>query len=204
MAVMRKLAQTRPVFHSEADFQHALAWELHAAVPGAQVRLEYRVPGVERVYVDIWLQTADGPTAIELKYMTRRLSVAIAGESFDLSQHSAHPPRRYDVVKDVARLERVVTATPRAGATAILLTNDEAYWTPPRPGQQIDAAFRVHEGRLLQGTLAWTAAAGAGTIVGRTEPLALRGTYRAHWEDYSEVAREAGRFRYLRLNVPSE
>ena len=31
--VLSTLAVQRPVFHSEADFQHALAWEIHSCVP---------------------------------------------------------------------------------------------------------------------------------------------------------------------------
>ena len=49
------LSSSRPVFHSEADFQHALAWELHHAHPDVSVRLEYKPVASERVYIDIRL-----------------------------------------------------------------------------------------------------------------------------------------------------
>ena len=42
------LAQSRKVFHSEADFQHALAWHIHEAMPKSQIRLEVDVMQVER------------------------------------------------------------------------------------------------------------------------------------------------------------
>jgi len=38
-ACLTDLAQQRPLFQSEADFQHALAWQLHAMEPAARVRL---------------------------------------------------------------------------------------------------------------------------------------------------------------------
>lgn len=41
-AVMGDLAGLRPVFHSEADFQLALAWQVQHADPHATVRLETR------------------------------------------------------------------------------------------------------------------------------------------------------------------
>ena len=41
--LMACLADTRKVFHSEADFQHALAWQIHRAMPEGQVRLEVDV-----------------------------------------------------------------------------------------------------------------------------------------------------------------
>ncbi len=39
-ALLATLAGSRKVFHSEADFQHALAWQIHEAMPDSQVRLE--------------------------------------------------------------------------------------------------------------------------------------------------------------------
>jgi len=40
--LIRRLSQTRPIVHSEADFQHALAWQMHVENPNAVVRLETR------------------------------------------------------------------------------------------------------------------------------------------------------------------
>jgi hypothetical protein len=37
------LSQQRPIFHSEADFQHALAWRFHQTDETARIRLEYRL-----------------------------------------------------------------------------------------------------------------------------------------------------------------
>jgi hypothetical protein len=39
---MNRLALRRPVFHSEADFQHGLAWQIQLDHPDARVRLETR------------------------------------------------------------------------------------------------------------------------------------------------------------------
>jgi hypothetical protein len=41
-AALGALAGERPVFHSERDLQHALAWQLQVSYPDAQVRLETR------------------------------------------------------------------------------------------------------------------------------------------------------------------
>ncbi|GIQ70102.1 hypothetical protein DUZ99_18335 [Xylanibacillus composti] len=40
--ILAELAKERPVFSSEADFQHALAWHIHTYDPHAKIRLEYR------------------------------------------------------------------------------------------------------------------------------------------------------------------
>ena len=73
-ALMRKLAIERPLFHSEADFQHALAWRSREEHPNSGVRLEYKPPtnaGEERMQLDIWLVRLG--VAIELKYKTGKL-----------------------------------------------------------------------------------------------------------------------------------
>ena len=41
-SLMDAPARDRPVFHSEADFQHALAWCIHEAIPDGGCRLEFK------------------------------------------------------------------------------------------------------------------------------------------------------------------
>jgi hypothetical protein len=78
------LAARRPVFHSESDFQHALAWQIQLASPQAQIRLETRPR--RGVHLDL-LVVLDGiRTAIELKYLLAGLRSSISGELFDLER----------------------------------------------------------------------------------------------------------------------
>ena len=53
--VMSELAGTRPVFHSEADFQHALACCIHSSLTDGDARLEYKPDPIKPVYLDLWL-----------------------------------------------------------------------------------------------------------------------------------------------------
>ena len=197
--VMTALSVKRPVFHSEADFQHALAWQLHATLPDADVRLECQpVPGI---HLD-WLRTARGSRAIELKYVTKLLSVDLQGERFRLANYGAQPPRRYDVIKDITRLETVVEQIPNTAGHAVLLTNESLYWTAPRGENSIGTAFQLHEGQLLRGALQWGKHAAPGTMGKKTAPLILNGEYHLHWRDFSSVNGSGpGRFRYLLIDV---
>lgn len=52
-SLLLSLAVEKPIFHSEADFQHALAWRIHTVMPDAKVRLEYRSRLKETVYLDV-------------------------------------------------------------------------------------------------------------------------------------------------------
>ena len=199
-ATMADLARSRPIFNSEADFQLALAWEIQRAHPRARLRLEYRPAYLDRRgYLDLWVASDGWAAAIELKYFTRALDLAVDGERFELLNHGAQDISRYDFIRDVERVESVARAQPGVKGYALALTNDSSYWRVPtvtRP--TIDAAFRIHEGSILSGRLAWSDAAGAGTIRGRNNPHVLHGVYPLHWADYSRVADgPAGTFRYL-------
>ena len=202
--LLTKLARKRPLFHSEADFQHALAWEIRERYPDARLRLEYRPALADtRIYVDIWVAFGDGTIAtFELKYKTRRLDLQLDGETYGLLDQGAQDIGRYDLLKDVLRLERLASTFPAVSGVAILLTNDSTYWMAPRTNDTVDAAFRLHEGRTFAGRLAWGPGASAGTMRAREVPINLATAYDAGWRDYSSV--DTGRndlFRYLLVNV---
>lgn len=78
--LMKELAHDRPVFHSEADFQHALGWQIHRSNPQQTVRLEYRPRPESAMYVDLWL--ASEGVVVELKYRTRKLQCRVRDEQF--------------------------------------------------------------------------------------------------------------------------
>lgn len=200
--MMAGVSRARPIFHSEVDFQHALAWHFHQAKPNCGVRLEYRPFSNENSYLDLWLSGMG--IALELKYATSRLDHDEGDEAFSLRNQSARAVRRYDIVRDIERLEKVSGLQHVRGGYAILLTNDPAYWTPPtRSLETIDAAFRVHEGRTIGGRLAWSKRAGAGTTKKRQSAIEISGPYDLRWRDYSTVGDGKNqRFRYLAVRVP--
>lgn len=201
--VLSALAQARPVFHSEADFQHALAWQVQVTCPKLHVRLETRPqPGV---HLDVLVvDPADGfRLAVELKYLTDHWSGDIDGETFNLMRQSASDVRGYDSIKDIGRVERLVATGYADAGAVIILTNDPIYWTVPTHGRVTNAdAFRLHEGVVLSGSRVWGPNTGAGTMAGgRTLPIELAGAYPVHWVDYSRVPGKRGLFRRLALPI---
>jgi len=197
--IIENLSSTRPIFHSEADFQHALAWKIHEQVKDCAIRLEYKPPHlIRRYYVDIWCFREGLVTAIELKYKSRRLHVNVRGEIFDLLNQSAQDIGRYDFLKDIQRLEEVGLNKSNYEGYGIFLTNDSAYWGFPRDDQTVDAEFRIHEGRTLSGKLNWKLSASEGTMRHRKETIHIKNVYSLKWRDYSEPnAGTYGQFRYL-------
>ena len=200
--LMAQLSKKRKVFHSEADFQHAFAWQIHEDVPECEIRLEFNpVPDKgRRMYLDIWIQIEK--VAIELKYYTRRLDTTLSSERFLLLNQGAQDIRRYDYLKDIQRLESEVTEKRTRQGFAVLLTNDPSYWKPPQPRETVDADFRIHEGRKIEGELAWSPSASEGTTRGRETPIRLKASYYMHYQDYANLSGEKyGEFRYLAVPV---
>ena len=206
VAALAALAGPRPVYHSEADFQHALAWTIHERHPAIEVRLERPVQlGARRGHVDLLLHCGGREAVIELKYWTRRTEpelLSVKGEDFLLATQGRQPLARYDFWKDIERTERLITDGQASGGHLIALANWPGYWSTGRPRGAIDEAFRIQDGREVHGTLAWSSQAGAGTIRGRETPIALRGRYVTRWDRYSlQVGVPGGEFRYLLLDI---
>jgi len=196
------LSRRRPLFHSEADFQHELAWQLRAAEHASAIRLERPFHTAAAVInVDLLVTAEEEAVAIELKYWKKGLEREIDGERFLLKNRGAHDLARYDFWKDVTRLERLRDEGHLNRGYVVALTNDPAYWQSSSTGRvTVDAAFRIHHGRRVGGALAWSDEAGPGTTRGRASVLELRGSYVTKWKTYSTPA-PGVEFRFLLLEV---
>ena len=142
------------MFHSEADFQHALAWQIHEAAPESQVRLEVSVIPVEaqRMFLDIWLPVEG--IAIELKYKTRGLELEQDDESFALRNQSAQDQGRHDfLLKEGTIPER--KALIRNFVEGIEVVGDEATltYTVPMPSDGVTSESASVHHCLQSGTV---------------------------------------------------
>ena len=153
--ILKQLTEQRPIFHSEADFQHALAWEIHNRLSHAKIRLEFPVFHQNRQrYLDLLVRTKSLElVAIELKYKTRALSIHNNDEDFQLKNQSAQDIGRYDFLKDVQRLEQFLAQSNSGTGYAIFLTNDSLYWKTAQNPETVDREFRLHHGRMIEGDL---------------------------------------------------
>jgi hypothetical protein len=200
---LQRLAAQRPIFHSEADFQHALAWSVHQSDPNAVIRLEVPFRNDDySEYLDLHIISGNQSFAVELKYKTRQVVHRHADEEFSLKQQGAQDIGRYDFLADVGRLERFVAAKRATSGCAILVTNDSSYWSASARLGTVDEKFRLSEGRIIHGLLAWHEHASAGTMRGRERPIALTGRYVAAWKPYSTpCAAPGGEFRFLAWHI---
>ena len=201
-SILKGLAARRPVFHSEADFQFAFAWEANHRHPDLEVRLETHPQPAVRLDLELIDPTSGYGLAVELKYMTRLWSGSVGREKYALKNHGATDLRAYDVVKDVERVERFVADRPNWTGLVIVLTNEPGYWRRASHGRSTNAdAFRIYEGSILAGARRWGPNTG-GSARGREAVLHVRGNYTLSWSDYSRLdPTAAGTFRSLVIEV---
>ena len=155
--VMQALAKERPVFHSEADFQHALAWKIQQIYPKFGIRLEQRFQLLNGnyAYIDLILrdEIQNKKIFIELKYKTSAIKVHINSEYFELRSHTAYTDNRRHFNKDIQRLEDLLSTNKNSEAYAVFLTNDALY----NQGNSINCLHNYRESNplSLNQKLAW-------------------------------------------------
>jgi len=196
-SIIDGLRRKRPLFHSEADFQFAFAWEIQRLYTYANIRLEYPPVYEPNKYIDILVRIDSHCYPIELKYKTKKLSVMSDGEPYHLKNHEAQDLGAYDFVKDICRVELFADKLEgfMKGYT-IWLTNDPYYWNVPINPNAGYAPFSVHNGAIKTGTMGWGGNPGTGTIRGREKELFLHGEYKIEWENYSDLDIRQGVFKY--------
>ncbi|MBF0552410.1 MAG: hypothetical protein HQK60_18005 [Deltaproteobacteria bacterium] len=127
--ILNSLRIKRCIFHSEADFQHTLAWEIHLLLPDASIRLEFPFKiNNENKHIDIWVVNHDEILAVELKYKTQKLSTQVRNEQYELKNQRGHTNLTKYFKEDIQRLEHISTNQMKFIGYAVLLTNDSTYW----------------------------------------------------------------------------
>lgn len=197
---LMNLAERRPIFHSEADFQHELAWEIRLSLPQALIRLERPIGENQRGAIDIVISIGTHKYAIEIKYFVRKFDHFFNGEQFNLKQQGAADVRRYDFCKDIQRMESF-RREPDCSASVLVITNEPGFWSGSKRNSTCDAAFQITDGRVLSGTLEWAAHTSAGSRKNRESAIHLQGSYPLFWQDYKDLKCPNGKFRYLQVDV---
>lgn len=204
--IMKNLAEDRPIFHLEKDFQLALSMQIQTK-QGVQVRPEhpFRDEEKKRKYLDIWIRNKK--VAIELKYKTQRLIIRHKNEDFSLRNQSAQDEGRYDFLKDVERLEKIIDDGQAREGFAVLLTNDPLYWTS-QGRDTTSFNFRLEKGRKIRKDekMKWKfPRAIPKSMKKRRKSIILRSSYELEWRPYYSFRKvENGRFKYLAVKVTGQ
>ncbi len=207
--LMQELSESRPIFHSEADFQLALFRLINEKRSDCQIRMEEPFQFGERKnrLLDIWLP--EEGVAIELKFFTTKICLRWGHEPFSLKEQASADLARKSFLWDVQRIERLTKTQQRLGheeqpvkaGFAVFLTNAPTLWDPKRRRKNTnDTHYRLHEGREVTGKLEWLK---RGQPNKNEKPVCLYGYYKMGWQGYSNLVpgKYGGEFRYLAFPI---
>jgi hypothetical protein len=206
--IIQELSTTRPVFHSEADFQLELGALL--AQKGHSVRMEksyHQIGLYAKIELDIEL---DNSIAIELKYKTQLFSTTIEDENFELKLHGAANLGRFDALDDARRVSLLTQApsTKIKKGFTVFLTNDIYYWQYDGAGSMSEQ-FSLLEGRKLKAgsSLNWVGNSFNPNSLSKKRmspyaPLSIDFNETIEWHDYTHFDKKKnGYFRFFVLDV---
>jgi len=196
------LADQRPVFHSEADFQFAFAWKIREQNPEYSVRLAVPLGKTENAHIDVLIKAKE-KVGVEVKYHKSGLTTTVNSESFVFTGTAPRDVARYGFLKDIERLEKFVPDFCASGF-ALMLTNDARLWADPGIARRIDREFDLSEQHILTGKLNWAEQASPGSRLGGDKGIQLKGRYTCNWQEFSRVDGKNGQFRYLLIEVPTQ
>jgi len=209
-SVLKTLALRRPVFHSEADFQHELALEL--SNHDYQLRLE--VPKsvlINRTQVKVEIDiiaTKNGQrTALELKYVKSATKIRVDEEIFDLKNTWGTNLSRFDCLSDARRIDSIILAGHANNGYAIFLTNtSEAWENDTSTGSNLAKNFSIHKGRRLERELDYNwypEKPSQGSVSAKRlppySPIRFQRDRIIVWHDYSKFDSTSQVFKYCLL-----
>jgi len=199
--IVKCLSKKRNIFHSEADFQFALAWEIKeicGSTVDLRLELPFRQSGERVKYIDIVVVHSGQLIPIELKYATE---ICVFDE-YQLTKQGAKDIKLYDFCKDIERVEHYINNHDNCKeGYCIFLTNDFTY-SRDSGRQSGSMEFHIFEGAVKTGVLDWGDGIGTGTMKGREIPIMLSNSYTMRWQPYSQVpSKSYGKFIYNIVEV---
>lgn len=185
---MEELSKERRLFHSEANFQHALAYLIHQKCSYSQIRLEKEI---SEFYVDIIIH--DKITiGIELKYKTKKFNYSELGEEFNLKSVNAHNFGCLDCRKYIYRLETLRNSN--------FLTNDTNYFNKKNNSKQpIYENIKIYDNNKINKKVDWVGSSASKNLISKQNIPDLNNEYKCNWEKYSKC--DDKEFKYSLLEV---
>lgn len=181
---------------------------LKIAQDNSDIQIRFEKPFKDQ-YVDIVIFNHE-IIGVELKYKTSELEFTDKhnSETFHLKEHAAIDLGRFDVIKDIQKLEQLVCSNQITKGYVLFVTNCSTYWTNQAykgSDQALDTAFRLIDKRVLSGTLKWHSNVKVSTCgKKRINGIELKGSYQVNWKDLVDLGCNNGVFRYMIIEIPPE
>lgn len=204
---MKTLSDKRPIFHSEADFQFSLGWELKRLNNDFQIimerpfQFEDKSKKHPKIELDLLIENGLEKYGIELKYVTKKLNTKIGKEKFELKDHMATNLRRYDFYKDINRLEYLKTNNEINKGYVIFLTNVDSYQKNETSGMAKEFNFADGCKIIPKDEYYWIGEKINEKSIGssRNENIKIEQQYDCRWSKYSTIDNHV--FKYILLEI---
>lgn len=202
--VIEELRKTRSLFHSEADFQFALAWKLKELYQDkVDIVLEVPLNVKSNDRLDILVITKSRKIPVELKYFHSKLDF---NEYHLKKQNDTWRSQR--VLKDLKRIEEFSERENKPNEQegyVILICNESKYWTPKK-GNLAYFNFRLEDGRTIKAkeSLDWITMNDSSRekAEGYGDHLTFNNSYTLSWQEYSNIeGLNKGLFKYLLIEL---
>lgn len=205
------MANKRQIFHSEDDLKFALASCLKDHDENLDIRLEKpeHIPMVHhlekktcetKVYVDMVVYKDTEYIPVELKYKTKHCEVtnSVCGreEVYELTNQNAQDQGKYQVRKDIYRVEQLIEKYNSSTGYVLFITNDKKYMEDTSIKSTQDANFSMHnQYSIPKGNVNWNlnidwddAEQIPNSFKGEYGyKLILGNNYIVNWKEYSEI-----------------
>ncbi len=235
---LKVLSEERKIFHSEDDFNHAFAMEIDRTLNRESkkysVRLEtpidiiYKKRGTNleynyTAYIDMLIVVGNGDwIPIEIKYKTKNLDSAFVDHfkvEFNPKNHSANDVSRYEIRKDIYRLEQLTGLQKVKKGFSIFLTNEPNYWNYDINPSFMDGHYRLAK-RIQKKDKGWIYNSvekyydkKSGRYYSKTNgklhftysaaydlQLDVKRDYEVHWHHYSDVSTTEFKFTIFEIS----
>jgi len=206
---LNRLSKDRPVFHSEADFQFSLGWELKRLNNDFEIIMERPFQFNNKLgddkdttkYTDIFIKDGLNKYGIELKYVTKELETEIDKVKYKLKDHMATNLRRYDFYKDISRLEYLKINGEIDMGYAIFLTNVNSYYQKQASGMAKEFNFADGCKIIPKDEYYWIGEKINEKSIGssRNKNIKIEQQYDCCWREYPENGSYG--FKYILLEI---
>ncbi len=208
--IMEEYSKKGIVFFNEAHFQFEFAISLSRKLP----MLDYRIIlehclNFKKYRVDLFVEDIKNneKTIIEFKYVTKKATIEIDKQFYiDLKSQGAYDVRRYQIWRDISKLEDLLDNKKCDHAYFLMITNADKL-IKPVPNNNLDCEFDIstrEKNRPDKKELYWSYLSPK-TIKRYPNKIIIRKkeSYKFNYIPYSASTNGAS-FKYLILQIPEK
>lgn len=144
--IMKEYSENGTVFFNEAHFQFEFAISLSAKLSMSNYRITLEhCPNFKKYRVDLLVEDIKNneKTIIEFKYVTKKATIEIHEQFYiDLKSQGAYDIRRYQIWRDISKLEDLLDNKKCDHAYFLMITNADKL-IKPVPKNNLDCEFDI-------------------------------------------------------------